>query len=184
MTRLRIALIGYGDAGCGIHARLVREIGEEVSAVVTRSRERSAEAVTDWPAAEVFASIEELLGSGPAPDLAVVATPTGLHAEHARALVEAGVRLVVDKPLATTAEDARDVVVRAERAQVPLTVFQNRRWDTEQLTSTPGHWSRPASGSWSTSRWRPRPRTRATSSCGPNGPRSVSYTHLRAHETR
>jgi predicted dehydrogenase len=63
-----------------------------------------------------------------------VATPTGLHAEHARALIAAGVPLVVDKPLATTAEEARDVVVRAERARVPLTVFQNRRWDTEQLT--------------------------------------------------
>ncbi len=134
MARLRIAIIGYGDSGRGIHARLLREIGEEVSAVVTRSRERSAEAVADWPAAQVFASIEELLGSGPAPDLAVVATPTGLHTEHARALVEAGVPLVVDKPLATTAADARDVVVRAERDQVPLTVFQNRRWDTEQLT--------------------------------------------------
>ena len=55
--RDRIAIIGYGDSGRGIHARLLREIGEEVSAVVTRSPERSAEAVTDWPAAEVFASI-------------------------------------------------------------------------------------------------------------------------------
>ena len=62
MTRLRIAIIGYGDSGRGIHARLLREIGEEVSAVVTRSRERSAEAVADWPAAQVFASIGELLG--------------------------------------------------------------------------------------------------------------------------
>jgi predicted dehydrogenase len=40
----------------------------------------------------------------------------------------------VDKPLATDADAARRVVDHAERAGVPLTVFQNRRWDAEQLT--------------------------------------------------
>lgn len=164
MTPLRIALIGYGDAGRGIHARLLREIGESVSAVVTRSSERSADAVEDWPGARVFASIAALLDAGPAPDLAVVATPAGRHAEHARALIAAGVPLVVDKPLATTAAEARDVVVRAELAGVPLTVFQNRRWDTEQLTLAAllergelGHVHR-FERRWE--RWRPVPKDR------------------------
>lgn len=164
MTRLRIALIGYGDAGRGIHARLVREIGEEVSAVVTRSAERSADALADWPDTRVFPSIETLLASGPAPDLAVVATPSGLHAEHARALIAAGVPVLVDKPLATTAAEAHDVVAFAEQARVPLTVFQNRRWDTEQLTLAAlldrGELGRVHRFERRWERWRPVPKDR------------------------
>jgi predicted dehydrogenase len=48
--------------------------------------------------------------------------------------VAAGVPVVVDKPLGTDATSARRLVEAAESAGVPLTVFQNRRWDAEQLT--------------------------------------------------
>jgi predicted dehydrogenase len=75
-----------------------------------------------------------LLGLAADLDVVVVASPTGLHREHALAVLGAGVPVVVDKPLATTAADARAVVEAAERAGTGLTVFHNRRWDEEQLT--------------------------------------------------
>jgi len=134
MTALRIALVGYGDAGRGIHGRLLREIGEQVSDVVTRSPGRRAAAAADWPGVAVHPDLDALLGADRRLDLAIVATPTGRHTEHVRSLIAAGVPVVVDKPLATTAADARDVVLLAAEAGVPLTVFQNRRWDIEQLT--------------------------------------------------
>src|SRR5205823_1592897 len=67
-------------------------------------------------------------------DLLVVATPNDAHAAVAAAAVDAGVPVVVDKPLAVTAADAAALARRAEAAGVPLTVFQNRRWDSDQLT--------------------------------------------------
>jgi predicted dehydrogenase len=52
----------------------------------------------------------------------------------ARAAVAAGLAVVVDKPLAPTAADGRALVEAAVAAQVPLTVFHNRRWDGDMLT--------------------------------------------------
>ena len=51
MEALRVGLVGYGGAGRGIHARLLREAGQRVTAVVTRSRAAQVEA--DWPGAAV-----------------------------------------------------------------------------------------------------------------------------------
>ncbi|MBD5788006.1 Gfo/Idh/MocA family oxidoreductase [Cellulosimicrobium terreum] len=131
---LRVAVIGYGGAGRGIHARLVREAGHVVTAVTVRSPERRAQAVEDWPGVRLHDDVASLLADADVFDVVVVASPTTLHAEHATAVVEAGVPVVVDKPLAIDVAAARGVVAGAEAAGVGLTVFQNRRWDPEQLT--------------------------------------------------
>ena len=60
-----------------------------------------------------------------------IASPTGEHVAHVLASLDAGLHVLVDKPLATTADDAE---LLASRGDGRLTVFQNRRWDTEQLT--------------------------------------------------
>jgi predicted dehydrogenase len=64
----------------------------------------------------------------------VVAVPNTGHVEVADAAIAAGIPLVVDKPLASTIAEAEGIVARARAAGVPLTVFQNRRWDSDQLT--------------------------------------------------
>lgn len=129
---LRVGLVGYGDAGRGIHARLLREAGHRVTDVVTRDPSRSASAHGDWLDVTVHDDVAGLLRGRP--DVVVVASPTGRHVEHVAAVVAAGLPVVVDKPLALDEVGARQLVLAAERAEVPLTVFQNRRWDTEQLT--------------------------------------------------
>lgn len=131
---LRFGVIGYGDAGRGIHARLLREAGHTVTDVVTRDPGRAEAARADWPGVRVHAEVGDILLGGGGLDAVVVATPTGRHVEHALAAVAAGVPVVVDKPLALDVAGASTVVAAAEAAAVPLTVFQNRRWDSEQLT--------------------------------------------------
>ncbi|MBD8077535.1 Gfo/Idh/MocA family protein [Cellulosimicrobium arenosum] len=133
-TTLRVAVIGYGGAGRGIHARLVREAGHRVTAVVVRAPERRADAEQDWPDVRLHGDVASLLADRDAYDVVVVASPTALHAEHARSVISAGVPLVVDKPLALDSAAARTVVEAADAAGVGLTVFQNRRRDPEQLT--------------------------------------------------
>jgi predicted dehydrogenase len=87
----------------------------------------------EHPQAEAVAAIADLW-SGTRPELVVVATPNDSHAAMASAAIEHGIPVVVDKPLAITAAEADASVARAEAADVILTVFQNRRWDTDQLT--------------------------------------------------
>jgi predicted dehydrogenase len=132
-TSLRVALAGYGPAGADLHAPLVDATpGLDLESVVTRDPGRSARARERHPGIRVVATVADALV--PRPDLLVVATPNRLHVEAALLAIEAGVAVVVDKPLAVTSADARRVVEAARAAGVPLTVFQNRRWDGDFLT--------------------------------------------------
>ncbi len=130
---MRVAIVGYGGSGRGIHARLVRDAGASVSDVVVRDPGRRADAAEDWPGVRLHESLGDLLAAEP-PDVIVLASPSQVHAEQAIAVAAAGVPFVVDKPLAATAEDAQAVLEAARAASTPFTVFQNRRWDPEQLT--------------------------------------------------
>lgn len=161
---LRAGVLGYGDAGRGIHARLLRAAGHRVTDVLTRDPGRARSAVEDWAGVRVHAGTTALLERADELDLLVIASPTGRHVEHALAAVAAGVPTVVDKPLGLDAATSAEVVAAAERAGVPLTVFQNRRWDAEQLTLR----ALLAEGTLGTvhrferrwERWRPQPKDR------------------------
>lgn len=131
LTRLRVGVVGYGDAGRGIHARLLAEAGHTVTHVVTGHRAAAAD--EDWPGVGVHPDLDGLLGHADELDLVVIASPSGRHVEHALATIAAGVPTLVDKPLGLDAPGAATVVRAAERSGVPLTVFQNRRWDPEQV---------------------------------------------------
>lgn len=128
----RVALLGYGSAGRGIHAPLLSAAGAPPAVVVTANPGRAAEAAADLPAALVVPDLPAALSAGA--DLVVVASPSGAHVENALACLDAGIPVVVDKPLAVDAAGARAVVGRAADLGVPLTVFQNRRWDDENRT--------------------------------------------------
>src|SRR4051812_23409186 len=131
---VRVGLVGYGMAGRGIHAPLLREAGLEVSVVATSDPGRRRELAEDIPGTEAVDSAADVLARADEIDVIVLASPTGAHVGQAIAAIDAGLPVVVDKPLATDAAGARQVVEHAERAGVLLTVFQNRRWDAEQLT--------------------------------------------------
>jgi scyllo-inositol 2-dehydrogenase (NADP+) len=132
---LRGAIIGYGLAGSVFHAPLVTATpGLEVGAVVTSNPERQARAGRDHPEARVLASPDDVFEHASDHDFVVVASPNDSHAPLAHRALDADLPVVVDKPLATNPGDARDLVERAQQLAVPLTVFMNRRWDSDQLT--------------------------------------------------
>jgi predicted dehydrogenase len=128
----RVGLVGYGYAGRGIHAPLLALAGLEVITVATRDPARRAAIETELPSAGVVDDLAAMLERDV--DLIVIASPSGVHAEQAMVCIAAGVPCVVDKPLATSAVDAARVVDAARAAGVPITVFQNRRWDGEHAT--------------------------------------------------
>ncbi|MGB2850066.1 MAG: Gfo/Idh/MocA family oxidoreductase [Solirubrobacterales bacterium] len=132
---LRAALIGYGLAGSVFHAPLIAATeGLELSTVVTGDRARAAAASRAYPGVRIEATPEAVFERAGAHDLVVVASPNDTHLELATRAVDLGIPVVVDKPLAPTAGAAAGLVEHAERAGVPLTVFHNRRWDSDQLT--------------------------------------------------
>jgi predicted dehydrogenase len=135
MADLRGAVIGYGLAGSVFHGPLIDSTpGLAVATVVTGNPERRAEAVRAHPNSRVVSDPEEVFERASEHDFVVVATPNDAHVPLARRALDAGLPVVVDKPLAPIAAEARSLVEHAEQVGVPLTVFLNRRWDSEQLT--------------------------------------------------
>ncbi|MGH6656127.1 MAG: Gfo/Idh/MocA family oxidoreductase [Actinocrinis sp.] len=133
--QLNVAVIGYGLAGAVFHAPLIAaEPRMRVAAVVTGSRERAEQARAQHPGVRVLAHTDELFGAPELADLVVVATPNSSHAPLARASMQAGVPVVVDKPMTPTAAQAAELVATSQKTGVPLSVFQNRRWDGDFLT--------------------------------------------------
>nr|WP_246461374.1 Gfo/Idh/MocA family oxidoreductase [Nocardia transvalensis] len=132
---MNVAVIGYGLAGSVFHAPLVAaEPRMRVAAVVTSSAERGDRARHEYPGVRVIARAEDLFADPDGIDLVVVATPNRTHAPLAIQALEVGLPVVVDKPFALTAAEGEEVIAAADRAGKLLTVFQNRRWDSDFRT--------------------------------------------------
>ena len=132
---IRVALLGYGLAGAVFHAPLIAAVeGLELAAIVTRDDERRTRARRDHPSAALLASPEEVRERAGDFDLVVVAAANRAHVPLARSSIQAGLAVVVDKPLAANADAGRSLVRDARERGVMLTVFQNRRWDGDFLT--------------------------------------------------
>jgi predicted dehydrogenase len=134
-NELRVALIGYGLGGRAFHAPLIAATpGLRLVTIVTSHPERRAEAAHTFPQAYIADSAEWVWDNAGAHDLVVITTPNRFHAPLARASIAAGIAVAVDKPMAATAQEARDLVAEAARHRVPITAYHNRRWDGEVLT--------------------------------------------------
>lgn len=135
MTDLKVGLIGFGLAGSVFHAPLIDATpGLALAAVVTSNPERAGQARHRYPGIRVYNQPGELWDGAKDLDLVVIASPNRSHRPLALAALEAGLPVVVDKPLAESPEAAREVVAEARRRGLPLTVFHNRRWDGDFLT--------------------------------------------------
>lgn len=162
-AEFRVGLIGFGTAGAAFHAPLiVTTPGLRLAAIVTRDRARRAQAAREHPDAAIVEDAGELLARAADLDVVVVATPNRTHVPLAMSVLAAGLAVVVDKPLATSAADARRVLVEADALGRMLTVYQNRRWDGDFLTMrrllAEGALGEPLRLESRFERWRPEPR--------------------------
>ncbi|MFJ9583851.1 Gfo/Idh/MocA family oxidoreductase [Streptomyces acidicola] len=132
---LRVALVGYGLAGSVFHAPLIAATeGLALDTVVTRNPERREQARAEFPDVRFADSPDELWDRAGELDLVVVASPNKTHVPVATAALKAGLAVVVDKPIAGTAAEARELATLADEHDLLLSVFQNRRWDNDFLT--------------------------------------------------
>ena len=132
---VRVALVGYGLAGRVFHAPLIEATaGLRLAAVVTADETRRARARADLPHTDVLGSVTAVWHDADEYDLLVVAAPNVAHEPLAKAALEHGLNVVVDKPLARDLDAAQALVDTARRHHRQLHVFQNRRWDSDFRT--------------------------------------------------
>lgn len=129
---IRTGLIGYGLGGSAFHAPLIDAVPDLALAAIVTSR---ADAVRErYPQTQVVAEPGALFAD-PAIELVVISTPNDTHFPLARAALEAGKHVVIDKPFANSVADAEALVALAEARGRVLSVFHNRRWDGDFLTA-------------------------------------------------
>jgi predicted dehydrogenase len=129
----RIGLVGYGFGGRYFHAPLIASApGVELAGVVTASPERGEQVAAEHPGVAIFSDLTELAAAGA--QAVAISTPVETHVPLALQALELGLAVVVDKPVALDADAARPALLAAEAAGLPLTVYQNRRWDSDLLT--------------------------------------------------
>ncbi len=130
---MRIGLVGYGFGGRYFHAPLLASAPEcEFLGVVTNSPERRKAFTAEFPGRATFDSLEQLAGAGA--EAVTISTPAATHIELTQQALRLGLAVVCDKPFALDATSARETVLLSEQLKLPLTVYQNRRWDSDFLT--------------------------------------------------
>lgn len=128
---INVGVIGFGLAGKSFHAPLVDAVERlKLAAIVTS---RSDEVAETFPGVTVVPTAEALIAD-PSIDLIVIATPNELHAPLAKAGLEAGKHVVIDKPFAVDPADGAALIELAAAHGLVLSVFHNRRWDADFLT--------------------------------------------------
>ncbi|MEM1138024.1 MAG: Gfo/Idh/MocA family oxidoreductase, partial [Bacteroidota bacterium] len=86
-----------------------------------------------YPDVEIARSYEELIDDSTI-DLVLVNTPDHLHFNMAKAALEKGKHVIVEKPFTITSVEGKSLMDIAEKTGKMLSVFQNRRWDGDFLT--------------------------------------------------
>ena len=126
IQQTRIALVGFGLIGRR-HAETIRRAPDLSLAAIVEPSEVGREASKEI-GAPVYASLHEMLDSE-TPDGVVLATPTPLHLEQGLACIAADCPILIEKPIAVTAQDARQLTDAADVVGVPLLVGHHRRYN-------------------------------------------------------
>jgi predicted dehydrogenase len=135
---IKVAVVGVGRFGRQ-HARLYREMPEaELMGVFDADQQRASEVAAEFGCRK-FARLEELFGEVKA---ASVAVPTDKHAEIGQKLMQAGIDVLVEKPMARTPAEADGLIAAAQEHQRILQVGHLERFNpaveaARAIVSTP-----------------------------------------------
>jgi scyllo-inositol 2-dehydrogenase (NADP+) len=131
MLPIRTALLSFGMSGKVFHAPFIQlHKGFELAGAWERSKKIIQEA---YPGTRSYDTLESVLADDSI-RLVIVNTPTYTHFEYAKAALLAGKDVIVEKAFTTTVAEAMELKTIAEKKGVKLSVFQNRRWDSDFKT--------------------------------------------------
>jgi predicted dehydrogenase len=133
----RVGIVGLAHVHAAAYAAILADLDDVEFVGVS---ERRPELRSGWASGDVFDDIDALIRAGV--DAVIVCTQTNQHLAAVRQLAEAGVDVLCEKPLATTVNDAREIVEVCDRAGVKLMtafpmrfsppLFEGAQWVDEQ----------------------------------------------------
>jgi scyllo-inositol 2-dehydrogenase (NADP+) len=130
-----VALVGYGMGGSLFHAPFIAADPRlDLAVVVSANPERRSAVLARYPDTSLAGSVDELLLRLDDIDVVVVSTPNATHQEITQSVISRHRPVVVDKPVAATAEETRRLAALAEAVGTTIVPFQNRRWDGDFRT--------------------------------------------------
>ena len=131
MQTIKTALCSFGMSGVVFHAPfLSSHKGFELYAVWERTKNLAEQ---KYPSIKTFRDLGTMLADENI-DLVIVNTPSITHFEYAKKALQAGKHVIVEKPFTPTVGEADELIKIAEDKQKLLSVFHNRRWDSDFLT--------------------------------------------------
>jgi predicted dehydrogenase len=126
---MKFAIAGAGYIAA-IHAKAIKNNGGEITAVVEKFTDKAEPFVKKFRIKRQFATVEELLKAGGA-DALVIGTPNFLHAPQAIAALEAGVHVLVEKPMAMSVAEAEKMLAVSAKSGAKLMVAHCWRFDRD-----------------------------------------------------
>ncbi|MBD2413840.1 oxidoreductase [Nostoc calcicola FACHB-389] len=131
MEIINTALCSYGLSGKVFHAPFINlHPGFQLIGSWERSKKLIQE---DYPDAKSYPHLEALLRDERV-ELVVVNTPTHTHYDYSKQALLAEKHVVVEKAFTTTVAEAKELKELAQKKQKKLSVYQNRRWDSDFKT--------------------------------------------------
>ncbi|MGE4286228.1 MAG: Gfo/Idh/MocA family oxidoreductase [Phycisphaerae bacterium] len=123
MTKIRTAVVGAGKMG-GFHSRVYSELENSEFVGVCDVDGARAAALAQKHGVQAFSSPDELIGKV---DAVTISAPTIYHLEIAKTLIENGISVLIEKPLAATVEQGKEIVQLAEKYGVVVAVGHSER---------------------------------------------------------
>ena len=131
MAPIITAICSFGMSGKVFHAPFIdRHPGFQLYAVWERSKKITEEF---YPGIQSLSSLDDMLADDKI-ELVIINTPNYSHYEYAKKALLAGKHIVVEKPFTVTLAEAQELVILAEKQGTLISVFQNRRWDSDFQT--------------------------------------------------
>ena len=129
-----VAIIGYGMSAKVFHIPLIQVTPAfNLYAIVQRTPTPENDASKDHPGVKLYRSNEEMV-EDEAVDVVVITTIPTSHCELCRLAMEYHKYVIVEKPFTPTSKEADELINVAVSRDLFLSVYQNRRWDTDFLT--------------------------------------------------
>ena len=130
---IRVGLLAYGAIGHEHNQAVQHTVGLELLAVCDTNPQRVEAALQLAPQATAFSDASEMLDSGLL-DLVVISTPPNSHYQWAKESLRRGIHVVLEKPMALTADQCDELILLASEKNLMLVVYQNRRFDQDFVT--------------------------------------------------
>lgn len=125
---IKTGICSYGMSGNIFHAPFIHvHPGFAFTAVVERSKHQAQER---YPEVKVYKSVEDMLQDASL-ELVIVNTPNYTHYEYAKAALNAGKHVIVEKPFTVKSEEGQELTALAKSKNLLLSVYHNRRFDSD-----------------------------------------------------